>query len=262
MSGFDKASDAYFTGHYLQFLEIVVEGNLAKDKKLRELLPMGFDVSILESRSGVSSSLMMEFAAELWDRDELRGIAALKEAAGRGSVEAVGAVGRALLWMGDAASAREWLERALEAENCDSPHIRGDLGEALWALSAEDAPRIEGLLQSGMSASSHYGITLSKLLDEQGRFEEERLLLEELVHSDEYGAAIRLGNLLDAQFGDASAAEGAYSKGIESGDGFSAFNLAILRRKKGDPDGAAYYRTVARSLGDLSSWPDEDIPAG
>ena len=110
-----------------------------------------------------------------------------------------------------------------------------------------------------MSVSPHYGVTLSKLLVEQGRYDEARELLERLVEGGEYGAAIRLGNLLDAQFGDTSAAEHAYLKGVESGDGFSAFNLAILRHGKGDFEAAEYYRTIARAMGDLTIWPDEDL---
>ena len=222
------------------------------------MLPEGFDVSVIRGRPGVDASLMMEFAAELWMWDELRGIEVLKEAAGIGSAEAIGAVGRALLWMGDVAAARDWLERALEVEGGDSPDVRGDLGEVLWALSVDDALRIEALLRSGMSASLNYGVTLSKLLEMQGRYDEERLLLVDLVEGGVYGAAIRLGNLLDGRFADVSAAEEAYGKGIDSGDGFSAFNLAILRWRAGDFAGAAHYRKIARSMGDLTPWPSEE----
>lgn len=78
-----------------------------------------------------------------------------------------------------------------------------------------------------------------------------------LVAAGTFGAAIRLGNLLQDHMGDIDGAKRAYRTGMEMGDAHSAYNLGLLYWTEGDGAGARDAFAHARVLGDLTPPPHE-----
>ncbi len=191
----------------------------------------------------------------IWARDggELLGLAVLKVAAAL-SVEAAAAYGAAAHWFGDESEALIWLRIAIASPQTDTPWLRGLLGEACLESGIVDEAILH--LRSGLEDHLEFGVPLSKALTRAGLMSENEMLLRRLTDAGEYGAAIRLGNLLEER-GDWEDAEKAYVLGIASGDAFSAYNLGLLYERQGRIDESRAMFAKARAGGDLWLTPEE-----
>jgi tetratricopeptide (TPR) repeat protein len=183
------------------------------------------------------------------------GLHLMEAAADAGSTEAIAALGEALHWMGNSQAATPWLEKALRVGASRASWIHGLLGEA-YASTGRPREAIESL-ELAAQDYSEFGVPLAKALIACGRLEEGRTLLETLVDSGEYGAAIQLGNLLSEE-GDDDGAERAYRAGIETDDENSAFNLGLLYEGQGRHEEAREAFAMAEVLRDIWIPPQSD----
>ncbi|QMU96084.1 hypothetical protein FVO59_01900 [Microbacterium esteraromaticum] len=94
------------------------------------------------------------------------------------------------------------------------------------------------------------------VLTEGGKYAEARVVLEALMRAGVYGAALRLGNLLDDILGDTDAAVDAYAEGVQSGDAHAAYNLGALFYRDADYVESERYFELAREMGDTTEHPD------
>lgn len=246
--------DAFYEGKYELVLSLLRDEAGRYDlKTLGELLPeVHLDQVPLDGQP--LASALFSLASEVWDVDECLGIAMLRQAAELGSFDAVRALGEGLNWMGDHENAIPWLRRAIVDSEGEASRLRGLLGESLWARrSFEDPSPVESLLRAGMQDSPEFGLVLAEVLLDGGRREDARALLDVLVQSSVYGAALLLGNLLSSSPGDHDEAERAYLAGIASGDAHSAHNLAAMLLEMGNGARAYEYHRLAQEMGDLSA---------
>ncbi|GAB3599110.1 hypothetical protein GCM10027408_18220 [Microbacterium tumbae] len=195
-------------------------------------------------------------AAYIWavSGSEIEGIEIFRQAVSMGSTKALPDLGEALSWMGAYEQAVPILRRAIEARSGDRNLLFGLLGQALWRIGVHDADITE-FLAAGAEHFDRFGIEYAHGLIRLHRFEEARALLNRLINAEECGAAIMLANLLRDEFDDESSAEVAYRRGVEEGDAFSAYNLALMLRRQGRDDESSIYLRRARRMGDMSEWP-------
>lgn len=200
-----------------------------------------------------------ELGGRLWDQSgsELLAVEILTEAAMLGADDALLSVAEALFWLGADEDAVVHLERARELRVGDPARVSGMLGES--RLSLGDKSRdVENLLAEGTAVHPEFGVSYAKMLRLRGEHDAARVVLEALVDSNEYGAALHLGNLLDDEFGETEAAISSYLRGIDTGDAYSAFNLAVLYYRRDDLVEAERFLSVAREMGDLTYFPNLD----
>ena len=218
-------------------------------EELRDLLSLKTDADAVHS-----------LAAAVWAQDgsELNALHIFEAAARAGSTVAARDYGEALHWFGSYDSARPWLERALGSPSTETAWVHGLLGEVY--LARGQMPEAVSHLRRGAEEHAAFGVPLAKALVASGRPSEAKQLLMKLVDAGQYGAAIRLGNLLDAE-DDQAGAERAYRAGIDTADAHSAYNLALLYMKQGRKNAAREAFRLARSLGDHWAPPDEPSDA-
>ena len=206
------------------------------------------------------AAALHELGGHLWDQsgNELFAVDILKEAAKLGAGGAFISLAEALFWLGADEDAVIHLARARELRVGDPAKVSGMLGEV--RLSLGDASRdVENLLAEGAAVHPEFGVSYAKMLCVCGEHDAARAVLEALVDSNEYGAALHLGNLLDDVFGETEAAISSYLRGIDTGDAHSAFNLAVLYYGRDDLVEAERFLRVAREMGDLTYFPNLDV---
>lgn len=206
------------------------------------------------------ATALHELGGRLWDQpgSELIAVEILKEAAKLGAEGALISLAEALFWLGADEDAVIHLERARELRVGDPARVSGMLGEARLSLGDESRD-VEDLLAEGAAVHPEFGVSYAKMLRIRGEHDAARAVLEALVHSNEYGAALHLGNLFDDEFGEAEAAISSYLRGIDTGDAHSAFNLAVLYYGRDDLVEAERFLRVAREMGDLTYFPNLDV---
>lgn len=194
---------------------------------------------------------------ELWGHSvgQLEAVVALREAESLGSEEAVAFLGDVLSSFGAHEEAIGFLRRARDRGYGNRAWVAGLLGASLSELG-ETGDEAEELLREGAEVYAEFGVDYAKVLHARGADDEAAVVLRLLVADGVYGAAIQLGNLLSER-SDIDGAVEAYLKGVESKDGHSALNLAILYHEEGQEADSRYYKLVARDLGDMTEWSDE-----
>lgn len=194
---------------------------------------------------------------ELWTHSvgQLEAVVALREADSLGSEEAVAFLGDILSSLGAHEEAIGFLRRARDGGFGNRAWVAGLLGSSLREVG-EFGAEVEELLREGAEEYDDFGVDYSKVLRARGADDEAAAVLRPLVTEGVYGAAIQLGNLL-SENSDIEGAVEAYLKGVESNDGHSALNLAILYHEEGKESDSRYYKLVARDLGDMTAWPDD-----
>lgn len=164
------------------------------------------------------------------------------------------AYGEAAHWLGDESEALIWLRVAVASPQTNTSWLRGLLGEACLEAGLIDEAILH--LRSGLEDYPEFGVPLSKALKRAGASSENEMLLHQLTDAGQYGAAIRLGNLLE-EGGDLEDAEKAYVSGVASGDAYSAYNPGLLYERQGRIDEARVAFAKARAGGDLWLTPEE-----
>ncbi|MBE7955228.1 hypothetical protein ABTZ44_15565 [Microbacterium oxydans] len=194
---------------------------------------------------------------ELWGHSvgQLEAVVALREAESLGSEEAVAFLGDVLSSFGAHEEAIGFLRRARDRRYGNRAWVAGLLGASLYELG-ETGDEVEELLREGAEVFADFGVDYAKALRARGADDEAAVVLRPLVADGVYGAALQLGNLLSDN-SDIEGAVEAYLKGVESKDGHSALNLAILYHEEGQDADSRYYKLVARDLGDMTEWSDE-----
>lgn len=182
-------------------------------------------------------------------------VAALRMAESLGSEDAVAFLGDVLSSLGAHEEAVVFLRRARSAGFGNRAWVAGLLGPSLRELG-ESGPEAEELLREGAEMFADFGVDYAKALRARGAEDDAEAVLRSLVSDGVYGAAIQLGSLLSAK-SDIEGAIAAYLEGIQSKDGHSALNLAILLHDEGREADSRYYKIVARELGDMTDWPDD-----
>jgi tetratricopeptide (TPR) repeat protein len=229
--------------------------------EVASLLHPEFDVEVITRMQDVAElgDALFELGAELWNHSDtvLAAIDAFRDGAEHGSRPALEAVGESLAWMGAYEQAIPYLDRTRSTGVGRPAWIAGLLGHARFELG-DDSDDVEELLREGALQHTDFGVDLATLLYRHEAFEEALPLLRDLVAQNVPGSHIILGNVLEDPLDDYAGAIEAYLGGIEEGDSHSAYNLAILYRNRDAPELADHYRKLARTMGDLTRWPDED----
>ena len=226
------------------------------------LLPRETAVDAVGLIQGAASDAeaMFLLGAALWELpgSELLAMAIMRSAVDAGSPEGLLALAEALEWFGAFEQAIPLLEKARSQGMGDSAKIAALLGRARSVLGERSAD-VEALLREGATEHRWAGVEYARVLRERGAYREAAEILQPLVQQQEYGAATLLGNLLCDELHDHAGAMNAYRLGIATGDAFSALNLAIMLWQRGDALEADRFRRLAREMGDLTEWPDEDF---
>lgn len=239
-------------GDYSGFIAALRSASASlRSRTIGEFLALAADK--FEWDNGASDAdLLYDLAAALWVDNEPLALSVFREAALLGSDEAFAALGDAFNWMGDDTEAITWLRAALERGSGDRDWLEGLLGESLLRTGASPTHEIEQYLNQGLKSSARFALPLALILINKGKIEDARDILERATQSGQYGAALALGNLLCDQYGDHAGAEQAYKLGIETGDAYSAHNLAVMLLGDGERKRAEVFHKIAIDMGDPS----------
>ena len=259
----DRIRSAFSAGDYPTLVALVRAA--ASPEAIAGLdgpLPREIAVEAVGEIQGAASDAeaMILLGTALWEvpGSELLAMAIMRSAVEAGSQEGVLVLAEALEWFGAHEQAIPLLENARRRGAGESAKIAALLGRARNTIG-EGSADVEALLREGATEHPWAGVEYAKVLSARGAYQEAAAILQPLVQQQEYGAALLLGNLLCDELHDQAGAMNAYLEGIATGDAFSALNLAIMLWQRGDALEADRFRRLAREMGDLTEWPDEDF---
>jgi tetratricopeptide (TPR) repeat protein len=250
-------SDLLAQGHYREFvhelrrapnlrLSDVVHGDLVISEEALQAIQDTED----------DGEALYNLAGALWGQSggELEALEVFRQSLELDYLDAALALGESLLWMGDHEQATTFLKLTLDDQLLDAARRDGLLGDALHrAGTLEEA--LPYLRRGYVSNAAAFGLPLAETLLALGADDEAHETLVKLVNENVYGAAILLGNLLEER-DDHRGAINAYRRGVEQGDGFSAFNLGLVHHHLGDTESASEAFRRARQMGDLTEPPE------
>lgn len=227
-----------------RFLEDILKLSKNGDRiaiaKQLSFITSGLELDISESawaailaEQDLANSLLL-LGIELWSSTghEVDTIEVFERSAELGSVRARLLLGESRAWLGQLDEAEADLRAALiPRETADRASF------LLGRLLLSDRDRLDEaitFLRAGVDADPDAPVDLASALMANAEFEEARSILEHEVRSKNPSAPIVLGNLLLDHFRDRDGAVSAYRVGIELGDAYSAYNLALIFRNEGD----------------------------
>ena len=129
----------------------------------------------------------------------------------------------------------------------DRPLATGIVGHWRWHHRADRAA--EPLLRAGMDAYPTARVDLASLLVVLGRRAEGVRLLADGAAAGQVVCMLPLANLLDED-GDVERAIALYERAFADGDGFAAWNLALVLERLGRREESAEWRWRAARAGD------------
>jgi tetratricopeptide (TPR) repeat protein len=199
---------------------------------------------------------LYNLAGALWGQSggELEAIEVFRQSLELGYLDAALALGESLLWMGDHEQAAKFLTLTFDDQLLATPWRDGLLGDALRRGGAMEEA-LPYLRRGYASNAAAFGVPLAETLLALSADDDAHEVLVKLVNENVYGAAILLGNLLEER-GDHLGAINAYRRGVDQGDGFSAFNLGLVYHELGDTDSASEAFRRARQMGDITEPPE------
>lgn len=197
---------------------------------------------------------IFRLGAERWSQDgrEREALALFRSASELGDRRAATALGEGLVWVGEDDEAERVLKNVIQDQGDEAGRAKLVLARLLmkklaWS-DAED--RLREILTDEPDAAADLG----HLLIDQERWDEARAVLEEFLIQGNDRVPIVLGNLLNDHYNDPEGAEAAYLVGIERGDAYSAFNLALLLRgERRFSEAESYLRWAAEKGDDRAS---------
>lgn len=255
-----EAEELLFAGRYLESMTVirserqVATARERSSKRVRRHLDIPLETWRKIADSDSIGDSLYNLGAYVWaEENELLGIAILRCADESGSDEASAALGEALVWMQQPADAKTPLEKAIEKRTGDWRRAAGFLGSVLLAESDSNIGEVIAFFriasESGSRHDDRFGVDFGKALIRGCFFEEAKNVLESESDVGNSLAPIALGNLLQDHFGDNHGADLAYRRGLELGDGHSAYNLSLLLKMTGSMAESAQMLRRAAKLG-------------
>ena len=186
---------------------------------------------------------------------------ALRAAREKGCAAATAALADILLWLGHKDEGRELAREAIvrrlpnwqdAAAALAYDEVDANLTNESTIAALEDVLSVidRDSSDDNRKAAEDYAVVLAKGLRSLGKIVDARTVLEREIGLGNVYAPIVLGNLLAEEFDDDDGAKLAYERGLQMGDGFSAYNLSTLYASQGDEVAARHYLMVAASMGD------------
>jgi tetratricopeptide (TPR) repeat protein len=188
--------------------------------------------------------------AAAWEIDEHEAaLSSFEVGMNRGDPDCTYAFGEGQLWMNNIGLAEPALERLVGGEGELAWMASGLLGRYYFEELSKTDDRVCVWLRDAARFDGAYRVMLASLLIARNEVKEAVQILETEIRARNDLAPIVLGNFLDRE-GKRSEAAAAYRVGIELGDAFSAFNLAVLLREDGKMDEATNWLEYAARHGD------------
>ena len=194
------------------------------------------------------SSAAYNAAVLLWADDRWQAaLAYFSYAAELGDADAVLALGRSRLWLGDVEGAVSALRPLAASDSTLSDLAAGYLGRALLRERAVDEAVAH--LKRACAADPEFVVDLADALVKLGDNEQAESVLTRASDEGNRFAPLSLGNLHE-EAGRLEEAELAFRRGIELGDAYSEYNLARLLWVEGRNTEAMTWLRSAAQKGD------------